>query len=417
MLTPQVADEEGADNPLRIAIIHYTAQPAVGGIESLMVRQCAVLEALGHRPVCVIGRGSGPVGAETIRIPAMDPSNGAVVQYSRASAETVVEESHTLVQRLVADLDSALDACTHCWIHNALTVSLNPFLTVALTVLIRRRPEKRWVAWTSDISSNSRFVKGAVEPTPSYLQTMRERVRWVAISRTRGAELSAAIGLPVEQVQIVNPPLDVVTWLDLGSQTRLVIEALTLLEAAPVVLVPAKALPHKSLDRAVGVGIALGRGGHPARILITAAPSPHEPRTSESVVHELRRSIRAGCAESMVILLPDLLGTVPTDRTVRELMQLCDVVFVPSIEEGFGMPLREAAALGVPVVCSDIRVFREAAGDSVAYFTEDVNDRQVASMVVDTAKASAARRAALTSMIRFKADLEILLHASTHPKL
>ena len=40
----------------------------------------------------------------------------------------------------------------------------------------------------------------------------------------------------------------------------------------------------------------------------------------------------------------------------------------PSIDEGFGIPLIEALKLKVPVICSDIPVFREIADDSVLYF-------------------------------------------------
>ena len=42
----------------------------------------------------------------------------------------------------------------------------------------------------------------------------------------------------------------------------------------------------------------------------------------------------------------------------------------PSRMEGFGLPLVEAAYWGCPVMCSDIPVFRETAGDNVVYFDE-----------------------------------------------
>ena len=40
----------------------------------------------------------------------------------------------------------------------------------------------------------------------------------------------------------------------------------------------------------------------------------------------------------------------------------------PSVDEGFGIPLIEALKLKVPVICSDIPIFREIADDSVLYF-------------------------------------------------
>jgi glycosyltransferase involved in cell wall biosynthesis len=47
----------------------------------------------------------------------------------------------------------------------------------------------------------------------------------------------------------------------------------------------------------------------------------------------------------------------------------------PSIDEGFGIPLIEAMIARVPVVCSDIEIFKEIGHDSVIYFKKyDYND-------------------------------------------
>jgi glycosyltransferase involved in cell wall biosynthesis len=43
-------------------------------------------------------------------------------------------------------------------------------------------------------------------------------------------------------------------------------------------------------------------------------------------------------------------------------------VIVPSFAEGFGIPLVEGAVLGLPVICSDIAVFREVAAENATYF-------------------------------------------------
>ena len=285
----------------RVAIVHYTAPPAIGGIEHLMARQHSVLTKLGHRAVYIVGRGSEPNGTEMIQIPDMDPSNHDVTG-AMQTLHGVMRFPPPLVERLVTRLGFALEGCTDCWIHNALTVSLNPFLTTALEVLILRHPEICWVAWTADLSSVSRFVPSAIAHTTVLSPAVTGCVTWVAISQVRRLELGALLDIETGRIRVVNPPLDASTWLDVGSQARTLITVTNLFASELVVLVPAKALPHKGLDRAVRMGRALARDGRAVRVLITAATSPHEPNASARVRHELRSGIREAGIEAAVTL-------------------------------------------------------------------------------------------------------------------
>lgn len=49
----------------------------------------------------------------------------------------------------------------------------------------------------------------------------------------------------------------------------------------------------------------------------------------------------------------------------------CTVLLAPSEGEGFGLPLVEAARRGLPILCRDLAVFREVAGEHAAYFSGD----------------------------------------------
>ncbi len=53
-------------------------------------------------------------------------------------------------------------------------------------------------------------------------------------------------------------------------------------------------------------------------------------------------------------------------RDVAEIYAQCDVVFVPSRQESFGLIAAEAMANGLPVVASDIAAFREVVGHNQA---------------------------------------------------
>ena len=52
---------------------------------------------------------------------------------------------------------------------------------------------------------------------------------------------------------------------------------------------------------------------------------------------------------------------------LNKIYNACDVLMMPSIEEGLGLPVIEGFATGIPVVASDIEVFHEIGKDAVEY--------------------------------------------------
>ncbi len=55
------------------------------------------------------------------------------------------------------------------------------------------------------------------------------------------------------------------------------------------------------------------------------------------------------------------------DHELATWLAHAQALLFPSFIEGFGMPLVEALMLGVPVIASDLPVFREIAGDIPCY--------------------------------------------------
>ena len=62
-----------------------------------------------------------------------------------------------------------------------------------------------------------------------------------------------------------------------------------------------------------------------------------------------------------IFYLPDA-----DDAELAALYRSAEYSFQLSVGEGFGLPLVEAAANGIPVICSDIPVFREV-GEGLAF--------------------------------------------------
>jgi glycosyltransferase involved in cell wall biosynthesis len=74
-----------------------------------------------------------------------------------------------------------------------------------------------------------------------------------------------------------------------------------------------------------------------------------------------------------------LLGGLSTAE-LDALYGLADCLVLPTLHEGFGLPVLEAMARSLPVVCSDIPALREVAGDATLYFDPRV-PRQVAAAI------------------------------------
>ncbi|TFC53208.1 glycosyltransferase family 1 protein [Cryobacterium sp. TMT2-17-1] len=57
-----------------------------------------------------------------------------------------------------------------------------------------------------------------------------------------------------------------------------------------------------------------------------------------------------------------------TDEEYLRVLGSATALVTASLDEGFGIPLVEAMSLGIPVVVSDIPIFREIGGDAALYF-------------------------------------------------
>ena len=95
-----------------------------------------------------------------------------------------------------------------------------------------------------------------------------------------------------------------------------------------------------------------------------------EPRKNLYRLVEAYRQSGMSKLLDLVLVGRQAWGTVPngvcftgpiSDGELRSYYQNAVALFAPSIYEGFGLPVAEAVALGVPVYCSDIPSFREAA--------------------------------------------------------
>ena len=81
------------------------------------------------------------------------------------------------------------------------------------------------------------------------------------------------------------------------------------------------------------------------------------------------------------------------DGYVRRLMRGACALLLPSFAEGYGMPVSEALALGVPVICSDLAALREAGG-TIPDYLDPLDGRAWMEAIDGYCSPGAARRVA-----------------------
>ena len=240
----------------------------------------------------------------------------------------------------------------------------------------------------------------------------------VTISEARRAELAAATGMPAGEIRVVPNGIDRGRFLGLSPATLGLMDTLDLHAAAPVLLTPARVMPRKNLDLAIRVVAELRRSGEDARLLLTGAPDAHEPGARDQL-DALRTLAKAGVGgqrvDGGVHLLVDGRPAWRSPRVVADLYRVADALFLPSREEGFGLPVLEAGVSRLPVICADIPALRELAGDDATYVDPDADPAAAAELVMGRLDADPAYR--LAARMRASFDWNAVFEARIRPLL
>lgn len=104
-----------------------------------------------------------------------------------------------------------------------------------------------------------------------------------------------------------------------------------------------------------GYALMRAQTNYPHRLLLAGKRGNHFQAIKDAV-------LTSPCAKDI-----EVLGYVNREKTV-ELYRGADVLVLPSLHEGFGLPVVEAMALGTPVICSRAASIPEVGGDAAEYF-------------------------------------------------
>jgi alpha-1,3-rhamnosyl/mannosyltransferase len=136
---------------------------------------------------------------------------------------------------------------------------------------------------------------------------------------------------------------------------------------APLVLVVANDKPHKNLDVVLrSYHLAVRRHRVPGQLVLVGGVEPGSPLAE--------RADRLGLTDRVRFL-----GRVPQSH-LRALYHVASVLLHISLYEGFGLPVLEAMAAGLPVVTSNVGAMREL-GEDVARLVNPLDVDEVAGAV------------------------------------
>jgi glycosyltransferase involved in cell wall biosynthesis len=204
----------------------------------------------------------------------------------------------------------------------------------------------------------------------------RRADRVIAISQAARDDFVANLGLDASRIDVtplgVKPPTAAEPDHEADLRHRLA------LDDAQVVLCVAQKRPYKNLG--VLIRAAAKVEERPVVVLV-GAPTPHE----EELKH---LAARLGMQERVRFV-----GWV-SEADLEAIYRLAACFVLPSLIEGFGLPVLEAMARDVPVACSNRTAMAEVAGDAALLFDPDdqqavtesirrlLRDRELASSLV-----------------------------------
>ena len=386
---------------MNVALLHYSAPPIVGGVESVLAHQARLMTAAGHSVRVIAARGEPwDERIPFVRIPLVDSRHPAILALkAELDAGRIPPQFETLTSQLTTDLREAARGAEVLLAHNVCSLNKNLALTAALWRLNGAPGFPRLVVWHHDLAwTTSRYRAELHEGHPWDLL----RRHWpgatdVAISRSRQYELAELFGMPAERIRVAPNGIDVAAFYQLEAQTLEFVRRLDLLSTAPLLLLPVRITPRKNIELALQMLAHLRRSFPAAALVVTGPVGAHNPANVDYLkrLQVLRQQLGL---EHAAHLLGELTDTYLPDAVIADFFRLADALFLPSREEGFGIPLLEAAFSHLPVFCADIAALRELGHDDALYFSPDAEPALVAAQVAQYLQSDSAFR--LTSRIR-----------------
>jgi glycosyltransferase involved in cell wall biosynthesis len=286
-----------------------------------------------------------------------------------------------LTDSLTTDLGEAVTDVDVLIVHNVCSLNKNLALTAAVRNLSK---DLHVILWHHDLAWTTPRYHAELHPGYPWnlLRQAWPGVKQVTISDMRQQELADLFQIDKDEIAVVPNGVDLSRFHKFEQQTHEYVEQLNLRNAAPLLLLPVRITPRKNIELALRVCANLLQNFPDTKLVVTGPLGPHNPANVEyfEKLAALRKELHLVDA---VHFLTELTTGFLADEVISDFYHLADALFMPSLEEGFGIPILEAGLAGLPIFCSDIPPLRSLGSSNAVYFSPDADPAELANRIVN----------------------------------
>ncbi len=363
----------------QIIIVHYTLPPVVGGVENMIGPQAEVFANNGY--LVTLLSGDGKIEGNNIKtstVADLNPLNPHIQKIQRILKFGSLPEDyefrlHNLQKKIetqVGDIDTII-------IHNIMSMPFNLTATEAFWNYIEKSRDKRFYIWTHDLAwLMDDYKNNLYNRRPwTLLKMAHPNVCYITISEYRRRQMAELLGIPKKKIMVVPNVLKYQDFLSFHYEMTQIISHLTLYHRYPVILIPARQIPRKNIERSIRI-IAILKQSFPDILGIVTGKTEEENGDITPYSQHLKELVRELEIENHVLFLDNVFSelNIPQEKNrdiVHDLYFVAHLILYLSTDEGFGLPILEAGAARTPIAVSKIPVFREIADDGVLYMPTD----------------------------------------------
>ncbi len=369
---PRVEPENLGELPQEISMIHYSAPSKVaGGVEIVIEYHAKALADRGVKVHLIYGEGGGLNHEGIIEhiIPLLSANNHEITKLqtsllNRSGIEQLERIKGRIKKSLIKEVPEG-----PCIVHNLPSMPFNFAATAAINELADKR--NNFIFWLHDSILLREGWQDKLGKFPyTLLHHKNDNLIFVTPTSYRAKQFA---GLPppydIPNMFVIPNGISIDEYIKIDEITKLLMKKLGLTFSNHIIVLPVRVTPRKNIELALYVVGELKKMLPPemaVKLLITGPPDHQTRKKGIKYMAYLQQIIRERGIEENVIFCPEVINRFRRYKngeivkwSVADIYNIADLIFIPSREEGFGLPVIEAGASRKPLFCSRIPPFKE----------------------------------------------------------